>query len=216
MDEERAVKIVVFGATGRIGGKLVSGGIARGHEVTAAARHPERIPPRHHAPRLVTCDLLDAAQVESAVARQDAAMVAVGARFALLPGAVHSEGVANVLRAMRARAVRRVICITAIGTGAGDDADLPPLFTGLFRPLFLGPVWEELRAMEDQVRSSGLEWTLVHAGRLTSGPALGRYRVEEGAGMPGARKISRADIADFMLKELERGEWVGRDVTVAY
>ena len=61
MDEERAVKIVVFGATGRIGGKLVSGGIARGHEVTAAARHPERIPARHHAPRLVTCDLLDAA-----------------------------------------------------------------------------------------------------------------------------------------------------------
>lgn len=216
MDEERAVKIVVFGATGRIGGKLVSGGIARGHEVTAAARHPERIPPRHHAPRLVTCDLLDAAQVESAVARQDAAMVAVGARFALLPGAVHSEGVANVLRAMRARAVPRLICITTFSAGLDREAEMPSLSDRMSQPLFTGRVESKLRAMEAQVRSSGLEWTLVHAGLLTNGPALGRYRLEEGTRLPGALKISRADVADFMLKELERGEWVGRDVALAY
>jgi putative NADH-flavin reductase len=210
------VKIVVFGATGRIGGKLVSGGIARGHEVTAAARHPERIPPRHHAPRLVTCDLLDAAQVATAVARQDAVIVSVGARFGMAPGTVYSEGIANVVLAMHARAVRRLVCITAIDTSVDPHADTPPLSARMNEPLFRGRVETQLRVMEERVRSSGLDWTLVHAARLTTGPALGRYRVEEGVTVPGALKISRADVADFVLKELERDQWVGRDVALAY
>jgi putative NADH-flavin reductase len=210
------VKIVVFGATGRIGGKLVSGGIARGHDVTAAARRPERLPLRHHAPRLVTCDLLDAAQVQSAVERQDAVMIAVGPRSTLVPGTVNSTGVANVLLAMHAWAVRRLLCVTGVGEEVYRDAPAPPLSARMTRPLFMGRASSQVRLMEDQIRSSGLDWTLVHAARLTNGPALGQYRVEEGAGVPGGLKISRADIADFMLKELERGEWVGRDVTLAY
>ena len=210
------MKIVVFGATGRVGRRLVSGGIARGHEVTAAARRPENVRERSRILRIVPCDLLDAAQVGVAVTGNEAVAVAVGARFALAPGTVHSRGVANVITAMHSHAVRRLICISAIGTHDDNDPNLPPLFTRVYRPLYLAGVWEQLRVMEAQVADSGLDWTIVHVARLTNGPALGRYRVEPGDSLPGALTISRADLADFMLKELERGDWIGRDVALAY
>jgi putative NADH-flavin reductase len=108
------VKIVVFGATGRIGSKLVSGGIARGHVVTAAARHPERLPPRHHAPRLVTCDLLDAAQVDEAVTRQDAVTMSVGPRFGIAPDAEDRRAVGLDLDAATD---------AAVAAGRADFAD---------------------------------------------------------------------------------------------
>lgn len=210
------MKVVVFGATGRVGRKLVAGGIARGHEVTAAARHPEDVRARHRIPRIVPCDLLDAAQVDRAVAGNDVVIVSVGARFTLAPGKVHSQGVANVLTAMKTHDVTRLLCVSAIGTQDAHDPNLPPLYTRVMRPLLLGGIYRELREMETQIRAGGLDWTLVHVARLTNGPALGRCRAEEGDSLSGALKISRADLADFMLKELERGEWTGRDVAVAY
>jgi len=210
------VKIVVFGATGRVGRKLVSGGIARGHELTAAARHPEDVRARVRIPRIVTCDLLDAAQVDAAVAGQDAVIVAVRARFSLAPGNVHSQGAANVVAAMQKHGVRRLLCISAAGVQDDHDPNLPPFFTRVMRPLLLRRVWPELRQMESCVTGSRLDWTLIHVAHLTDGPATGQYRAEEGKSMPGGLRISRADIADFMLKELERGEWSGRDVALAY
>jgi putative NADH-flavin reductase len=210
------MKIVVFGATGRVGRKLVSGGIARGHEVTAAARRPEEVRARHRIPRIVPCDLLDATQVDGAVAGNEVVIVSVGSRFTLAPGKVHSQGVANVLAAMKTHGVTRLLCVSAMGTQDDHDPNLPPLYTRVLRPLMLGGVYRELRDMETRVRASALDWTLVHVARLTNGPALGRCRAEEGDSLAGVLKISRADLADFMLKELERGEWTGRDVAVAY
>lgn len=210
------MKVVVFGATGRIGRKVVAGGIARGHEVTAAVRDPDNVHARERIPRIVTCDLLDAEQVDAAVARQDAVVVSVGARLALLPGEVHSRGIANVLGAMKEHEVRRLLCVTAVGTHDNGDSDLPPVFTRMIRPLLLRRVWPELREMEFRVAASGLDWTLVHVAHLTDRPALGQYRVEEGDSMAGGFTIARADVADFMLKELERGEWIGRDLAIAY
>lgn len=210
------MKIVVFGATGRVGRKLVAGGIVRGHAVTPAARRPGRVRAGQALPRIVACDILDGAQVGAAIAGQEAVVVVGRAWCALLPATVHSEGIANVIAAMKAHAVRRLVCVSAAGTQDGDDPNLPPLFTHLARPILLGRAWSELRAMEAQVRASGLDWTLVHVARLTEGPALGHYRAEPGFSMPGGRRISRADVADFMLKELERDEWVRRDVALAY
>jgi putative NADH-flavin reductase len=210
------VKVVVFGATGRIGGKLVAGGIARGHEVTAAARRPDDVDARVRTSRVVQCDILDGTQVGEAVAGHEAVIVATGARFFLASGKVHSRGIANVIVAMHQHACRRLVCVSAVGTHDEHDPNLPPFFTRVVRPLLLGETYRELRDMEAQVQASGLDWTLVHVLRLSNGPALGRYRTEEGDSMAGALKISRADAADFMLKELERGDWIGRDVSLSY
>lgn len=210
------VKIVVFGATGRVGRKLVAGGIARGHEVTAAARHPERMRVLTGAPRLVVCDVMDARQVAAAAARQDAVLVATRARLGLAPGHLHTRGMANVIAAMQDSAVRRLVCLSAAGTHDDADPNLPLLFTRVVRPLFLAPTWRELREMEALVERSGLDWTVVHVARLTNGPALGVYRVGAGHSIPEGSSIARADVADFMLKELVRGEWVRRHVAVAY
>lgn len=210
------MKIVVFGATGRVGRRLVSGGVARGHSMTAATRHPERVQVRQGAPRVVACDVLDPEQVAAATAGQDAAVVCVGARFAWFPGTVHSQGVANVITGMRRHAVRRLVCLSAAGTHDDGDPNLPPFFTRVMRPLLLGRVWPELRDMEAQVAASGLDWTIVHLAHLTNGPALGSYRAAEGDSLPGGLSVSRADVADFVLKELARDEWVRRHVAIAY
>ncbi len=210
------MKIVVFGATGRIGRKLVAGGIARGHEVTAATRHPERVRVVGGAPRIVVCDVMDAGQVAAATARQDAAVVAVGTRLGLAPGHLHTRGTANVIAAMRRHAVRRLVCLSAAGTHDEADPNLPPFFTRVVRPVFLGRAWQELCEMEALVGGTELEWTIVHAPRLTNGPALGTYRVADGHSVGRGYSISRADVADFILKELARRQWVRRHVAVAY
>lgn len=210
------MNVVVFGATGRVGRKVVAGGIARGHEMTAAVRDPKRIRARQRIPRIVTCDLLDAEQVGGAVAEADAVILVVRSLSAFFPGEVHSRGTANVVAAMKANAVRRLVCVSAAGTNDDYDPNLPTFFTRVTRPLLLSRVWPELHSMETRVMGSGLDWTLVHVARLTNGPAEGHYRAEEGHSIAGGLKISRADVADFMLKELERGDWIGRHVALAY
>lgn len=210
------MRIVVFGATGRIGRRLVAGGVARGHQVTAATRHPERVRVVGGAPRVVVCDVMDASQVAAAAAHQDAVVVAVGARHAFAPGRLHTQGTENVIAGMRRHAVHRLICLSAAGTHDEADPNLPPFFTRVVRPLLLGRVWRELIEMEALVGGTELEWTIVHAPRLTNGPALASYRVAEGRSLRGGHAISRADVADFILKELARAQWVRRHVALAY
>ena len=211
------MKVVVFGASGRTGKLLVEGALARGHDVTAFVRAPNKLGALRDQVRVVRGDVLDGGAVSDAVDGQQAALVALGVAMKKGDPAVNAQGTLNVIRSMQRYDVRRLVVLSAGGTQQGPDPNLPWVFEHVVKPLFLKHAFADLRRMETSVRQSELDWTIVRAaGGLADGPARGGYRVEPGYSLPGGRRIARADVAAFMLDELERRDNIAHALAIAY
>ena len=195
-------RVLVIGPTGGTGQQLVRQALERGYKVTALVRNPAKLALTHPQLTVMKGDVLDYATVSAAMQGQDAVVSALGHRRLLVPSSVQSEGTANVLRAMKEHGVQRFVCETALGLGS--SAGRMGLFgTLLFLPLVL-PIyfWDKSR-QEKIISESELDWTIVRPGILTNGAKRGVYRHGENVGsyiIPG--RISRADVADFMLNQL--------------
>ena len=210
------MRIVVFGATGRTGRLLVEGALPRGHDVTALVRAPDKLGALRDRIRVVVGDVLDGGAVSDAVDGREAALVALAAGGTKAAEQVNAQGTLNVIRSMQRYGVRRLVVLSAGGTQLGRDPNLPWFFERVVKPLFLKGVLADLRRMEVSVRQSELDWTLVRAAQLVDGPARGAYRVEPGYTLPGGIKIARADVAAFMLDELERRDNITHALAIAY
>lgn len=211
------MKITVFGATGGTGRPLVEQALERGHEVSAVARDPASFDLRHERLEVLEGDVLDLASVEAAVGGRDAVVSAIGTGLHLCPTTVYSEGTKNVVRAMEDRDVGRLVVVSTAGLN-GKDPAFPSWYRFLLKPLFLERVkYGDMELMEEEVRGSSLDWTVVRAGGLTDGPPTGGYRVGPGGRLPeGRAEISRADLARFVLDQLDDRDYVGKTPTLAY
>lgn len=212
------MRVVVYGAAGRSGRLLVGGALERGYEVIAFARGrgpAEALLGARERLRVVTGDLFEPHSVGEALVGADAVLFAAGPRSLRGRSQIASRGMVNVVQAMRGREVRRLICISAGGTALERDPNAPWIFDRLIKPLFFKEALADLRHMEVTVRQSGLDWTIVRALRLTDGEATGRYRVGPGYTLPGSTSVTRADVADFMLSQLESDEYRGHAVAIA-
>jgi len=211
------MKVVIFGATGRTGRLLVEGALERGHDVTALVRAPDKLGALRERVRVVQGDVLDGGVVSDAVDGQEAALVALGVAMKKRDPAVNAQGTLNVIRSMQRYGVRRLVVLSAGGTQQGPDPNLPWVFEHVVKPLFLKHAYADLRRMETSVRQSELDWTIVRAsGGLTDAPARGAYRAEPGYSLPGGRRIARADVAAFMLDELELRANIAHALAIAY
>jgi putative NADH-flavin reductase len=208
--------VLIVGATGRTGRLLVAGALERGHRVTALARAPERLGPAAARVRVVRGDVLDGGVVSDAVDGCDAVLVALGVAARHKDPAVNALGTLNVVRSMQRYGVRRLVVLSAAGTRPGRDPEQSWVHEHVVKPIRRGAANDDLRRMETSVRQSELDWTIVRAPDLTDGPARGGYRFGPGFSLPGGRRIARADVAAFMLDELERRDNVGHAVAIAY
>jgi len=205
------MRLLILGATGRTGRQLLDQGLAAGHALTAFARRPAVL--GVYATRLRVCqgDVTDPASVTRAVADQDAILSALGSPT-LRRNTVLSDGVGHVLAAMREHRVSRLLCMSSLGVGE-TRGQLGPLYNLVLLPLLLGHIFAEKERMETVIRASTTDWTIVRPGALTNGPARGRYRAALADVRPPAiPRISRADVAAFMLRETVERRFVRRAV----
>jgi putative NADH-flavin reductase len=193
------MKLVVFGATGGIGALVVEQALAAGHEVTAVARRPEAITLRHKCLQVVRGDVLDAESVRNAVIGKDVVVSAVGARDRG-PTTVYSEGNANIMRAMQAAHVRRIFCISASGLDPGIWWQ--KIAAKLFLWRLLKHMYTDLVLMEKEVSASNLDWTILRPPKLTNAPRTGQYQSVVNQQLTHGSKISRADVADYIVTHL--------------
>jgi putative NADH-flavin reductase len=115
----------------------------------------------------------------------------------------------NVLESTGQLDVRRFICVT--GIGAGDSKGHGGfLYDRLFKPLFLRTIYEGKDRQEALIRASGTDWTIVRPGFLTNGPLTKKYQVITDLTGVTAGKISRADVAHFILEELVANRYLGQ------
>ena len=206
------MKLLVIGASRGIGLEVVKQALARGHEVRAFARSADGI--RLSNPRLEkrNGDALNVSGISSAVTGVDAVILTLGLRagpgMVLGPVDLFSRATRIVVDAMKNAGVKRLLCVT--GFGAGDSrAKLGPLQAIVFQ-LLLGRAYENKDAQEIIVRRSGLDWIIARPVILTNGPKTGRYRVLCDPKDWRSGTISRADVADFLVKQAQEPAYLGK------
>jgi putative NADH-flavin reductase len=208
-------RILVVGATGGTGREVVLQALAAGHDVTALARTATRLPIEHPKLRAIDGALpQDAALLSNAMAGKDVVISALGRGRSLASQHLIEQSVPAVLTAMRAHGVRRLIFTSAIGVGDAvrDIPFLPALFA---RTLLRGLYADKIKG-EGMVRESGLDWTIAQPAGLTDGIRTGRYRAAERLALSGVPKISRADVAHFLLAQIEDRTNIGKTLVLAY
>ena len=203
------MKVVVFGATGKTGRHVWRKALAAGHEVTVFARSAGRIGDSGANLRVVQGDVLDAGSVAAAVAGQDAAVVCLGS-VNLRDRTTLSAGTGNVVDGLTRGGGGRLVVVSAAGVGESWK-QIPLLSRLLFRTL-LRNVFSDHHAQERLVRDSPLDWTIVRPGILKDEPAAGACRA--GNTDPVGR-ISREDVADFLVGQLEDGTWTRQAVSIS-
>jgi uncharacterized protein YbjT (DUF2867 family) len=205
--------LLVIGASRGIGLETVRQALAAGHRVRAFARGPAAIPLDQVGLEKVAADALDAAAVTKAVEGADAVVQSLGASHgpqSLLRGTTIFSGATRILiDAMRATGVRRLVTVT--GLGAGDSRGQGGfLYDALIFPLVLKRIYDDKDVQEQMIKASGLEWTIVRPGLLTSGPATGQARALIDASEWHAGSVSRADVAEFLVREAFERRFVGK------
>jgi putative NADH-flavin reductase len=250
------MNLLVFGATGGTGRRLVQQALQEGHLVTAFARDPAKIHLAHANLRVVRGDVLLPDTIETAVVGQDAVLSALGIRLPVRiviliavacqiivravalsrPAAMFvelgvpilailllarrntivSEGTRNIVRAMERAGIKRFVCESSLGVG--DSKWRMGIVHNLVAiPLFLRNVFADKDAQEQIIASSKLDWVIVRPAALTNGPQRGVYRTGSDVGnWLRPSRISRSDVAAFMLKELTDGEYLRKTPGLAY
>jgi putative NADH-flavin reductase len=207
------MKILIIGATGATGRILMGEALAQGYEVTALARNPSTLAPEDHRLRVLEGNALDASSVEAAVAGQDAVLSALGTRSAR-PTTLFSESTHNVIGAMDKHGVRRLVCITGVGVG-DSKGHVGFLYDRIIRPFVVKNIYEDKERQEEAIKQSDLDWVIVRPAQLTDEPARGEYSVFL-KGSYTATKISRADVAEFMLAQLTDDTYVHKMPVISY
>jgi len=197
------MKIVVFGATGGTGRQVVTQALACGHEVTAIVRNPAAVDIRHERLEIVKGDVLDRSSISPWIAGKDAVLSALGVNHRK-PTTVYSEGTGNIVKAMREEGVHRLICLSSAGLAIPSDT---PFMQRLVIQFVIQPMYkyayEDMARMEAMVRTTGLDWTVIRPPRLTNGAMTGTYRTAVKQPLHKAQGISRADLADYMMKSIQ-------------
>lgn len=208
------MRILVLGASGRTGRHVVEQALGHGHEVVALVRDPAALPFAGPSLTVAVGDVTDPAAVQAALTGCDAVISALGSG-GQRPVHVYSDGVANTIRAMTARGIRRLVVVSSSGIGV-SPGELSVAGRAMRRLPKMRPVYEDMERMEGDVMLSDLDWTIVRPAALTEGAMTGIYRVVEGATVPKGARISRADLAALLLKCAEGKRYVRRAVAVAY
>ncbi|MGF1473025.1 MAG: NAD(P)-dependent oxidoreductase [Rubrobacteraceae bacterium] len=209
------MRLVVFGASGRTGRPLVQQALEAGHEVTAFVRDASKLGMGHERLEIVEGDVRDPAKVREAVGGADAVLSVLGHTKSSTKD-VQAAGTENIVAAMRASGVRRLVSLT--GAGVRDPKDEPKLFDRAITTLLKLVQKDVLQDAESHARTieeSGLEWVIVRGPMLTEGEKRGEYRVGY-VGRNSGTKISRADVADFMLQQTEEDTYLGQKPMISY
>lgn len=207
-------RILVLGATGGTGQQVISRALQQGHQVTALVRNPQRLTVTDDRLRVLAGSVTDDSQALADAVRDQAAVIStLGAGRSFKSGGLISQSMGRTVRAMEDHGVRRLIFTSAFGVG--ETRRDVPLGPRIFMRLLLRDIYRDKELGEAALRASGLDWTLVYPAGLVDGPATGQCRVGERLSLSGFPRIARADVADFLLAQLDDTTYVRKCVLIS-
>jgi putative NADH-flavin reductase len=205
--------VLIVGASRGIGLETVKRALEAGHKLRALARSARRIPIDHPDLEKIAGDALDPSIVKRALDGVDAVIETIGVapspEAILKPVRLFSRATRVLVNLMTETGVKRLVCVT--GIGAGDSRDKGGfLYSAVLLPLVLKRVYDDKDVQEQIIRNSALDWVIVRPGLLTRGPRTGSYRVLANPGEWRMGKISRADVADFLVGQIDDDTYLGK------
>jgi putative NADH-flavin reductase len=212
------MKIAIFGASGETGRRLTERCLAAGYEVTALLRTPEKFALRERV-RVVQGSAFDPAAVRACVEGADVVLSALGAS-SLKKEDVLERAVPLIIAAMDEAGLRRLIVLGSAGA-LPTSLDKQPAWRRwivqniVYNTFLKYPVASQISQWRD-LSQSDLDWTMVMPPMLTNGPGHGSFRVDGEALPRNGSRISREDVADFMMKQIGSSEWVRRGVYISW
>jgi len=210
------MKILLIGGTGKTGKQIIKQALEGGHDVTALVRNPKKL--RITDPKLAVVEgnVLVPETLERSFSGHDIVISALGHKKFFIKTSILSRGTQHIIRAMQKNQIRRFICITSLGI---NDSRFK---LGLYYTLFVIPFiilfyFLDKEKQERIIQQSDLDWTIVRPGQLTNGRKRGRYKHGKGLGSYILTKmISRADVAHFILNEMDKNIYVRKVVALTY
>jgi len=207
-------RIAVLGATGRTGREILGQALAKGLEISALARQQEKLGDFQNKTKVFQGDAADPMAVERVVEGSDAVLSALGLVHGSPKGLMTTSS-SNMVAALRSKGTRRLVILT--NTGVPDPSDRPPVTQRVLRFVLRkmnAPLWYDSIEAARVVAESDLDWTLVRAPILTDKPRTGMYRAGPLAHHVPLR-VSRADVAEFMLACAMEGKFVREKPVIA-
>ncbi len=208
------MKIVIFGASGHIGQIVVTRALRNGYKVTAFVRNPQSLSIKSKNLSVCVGDIRNYAQVADAIKGNEAVISVVGNRtraVVLKSTTVISNGVENIVKAMKQHKVKRFLFISSFGLN--ESIFLPENF---FIRTILKNIFAGIPGQEKIISQSGLDYTIVRPARLTDEATVGKYKAAENLHIGLFSHISRTAVADFLLKQLESKNFFYKIVTLSY
>ncbi|MEV2273550.1 NAD(P)-dependent oxidoreductase [Nonomuraea africana] len=196
------MKLVIFGANGPTGRLATAQALTEGHTVTAVTRHPEAFPINDPALDVAKADALDSEAVDRAVAGHDAVISTLGVPYGSENTTMFSESATNIIEAMAAHRIRRLVCVTSTGVPMKPPPGETLVYRKVIIPLLLRmgrPLYEDAGRMEEIVARTDLDWTVIRPSGLFDGGAVTDYTV--GPPQMIGRFTSRRDLADALIRE---------------
>jgi len=209
------MNIVVFGATGSIGALTVLKLLEDGHSVPAFSRHPDALNLEHTNLKRAAGDVTNVADVCLATEGSEAVIITLGSGRSR-SGRVRSEGTQQIIDAMQRYGVKRLVCQTTLG--AGDSwSNLNFFWKRIMFGVLLRPVFEDHERQEQLVKASDLDWTIVRPSAFTNGAPKGALKIDISPEQRGLTlKISRAEVAEFLITSLRERSFLYQAVGISY
>lgn len=217
------MNIAIFGASGATGTLLTQRCLTAGHRVSALQRSPEKSPPRDGV-RVIQGSPFDLAAVTQTIEGADVVLSALGAN-SLKKEDVLERAVPQIISAMnqtatQSKPVRRIIVLGSAGA-LSTSLDKQPAWRRwlvqniVYNTFLKWPVVSQISQWQN-LSHSNLDWTMVMPPMLTNAPARGAYRIDGDALPPNGSRISREDVADFMIQQIDNPQWIKKGVYIAW
>jgi putative NADH-flavin reductase len=207
------MRLIIFGSTGSVGRLLVEQALQDNHLVTAFLRDPRKLAITHSNLTVVQGDVLDYKSVEKGIENQEVVICALGAGA---KGNVRASGTKNIIHGMEKKGVKRLICQSSLGIG-DSRGNLNFFWKYIMFGMLLKQAYKDHELQEKYVTESKLDWIIVRPAAFTDGPRTGSYRHGFGPNEPGLTlKISRADVADFILQQVRNDTYLRKTAAQSY
>jgi putative NADH-flavin reductase len=209
------MKLLIIGASRGIGKALLQEALKESHQVRVLARYPEKIETTDERLEVVEGDVRDFEAVNSAVRDIDFVCSCIGVPITFKRVDLFAVAAKNLIQAIEQQQGQKLIAVT--GIGAGDSKGHGGfLYDSIFKPLFLRTIYDDKDREEEIIMASTIDWLIVRPAGLTNGPRTGEYRVLTDLEGSVATRISRRDVADFILSEMAQPTQFGKTPLITY
>lgn len=209
------MKIILLGVTGGLGQEILKQGLQQGHSIKALVRNPDKVAIQDPLLEIIQADVLkdNSDRLADNLAGSDAVISALGTGTNLGITQLYSEGTTKVIKAMQQVQIRRFVGVSSSGTEPTTEE--PWWYLWFIRRLLVNVYVDQARMEERIINTKDLEWIIVRPSQLTNGDKQ-EYRVRLRHNPEGGYQISRADVADFMLKQLKDDTYLYQLPALAY